>query len=187
MCPVTGVILAGGRGRRFDGRDKGLLELSGRPLIEHVLRALAPQVDEILINANRNLPVYERYGYRVVADTVPEYQGPLAGMLAGLRQAQYGTVAIVPCDMPYLPDCLVSRLGQVQAEGDADVVIPHDGGRSHPVICLMRRVCADHIESWLAQGRYRVGEWVSAQRHAVADFSDMPDGFRNINRPGDLP
>lgn len=186
MNPVSGIILAGGRGRRFDGRDKGLIEVSGYPLLEHVLQTLSPQVDELLINANRNLPVYERYGYRVMTDTVPDYPGPLAGMLAGLREARYDAVVTVPCDMPYLPDCLVSRLLQAQVTGGADVVIPHDGERSHPVICLMRRACADSIEPWLARGRHGVGEWVRAQRHAVADFSDMPACFRNINRPEDL-
>jgi len=186
MHPVTGVILAGGRGSRLKGEDKGLVEVSGRPLIEFALQALVPQCGEIIINANRNWLLYEGYGHRVVADTLPGYPGPLAGMLAGLRQARYDPVIFIPCDMPYLPACLVSRMRQTMNAANAGVVIPYDGERTHPVVCLMQRACMDAIESWLAQGRHRVGEWVRSQRHTQADFTDMPSCFRNINRPEDL-
>jgi molybdopterin-guanine dinucleotide biosynthesis protein A len=96
--PVTGVILAGGQGRRMGGSDKGLVEVEGWPLIDHVIAALAPQVQQLLINANRNIEAYERYGHPVVPDELPGFQGPLAGMLAGLRNATNTYVVFVPCD-----------------------------------------------------------------------------------------
>ena len=182
---VTGAVLAGGRGSRMDGRDKGLVELAGRPMVEYVLDALRPQTAALLINANRSLERYRRYGVPVVSDRLAEYPGPLAGMAAALRAAETPWVVTAPCDGPLVPDDLVARLGAAaQAEG-TDVAVAHDGERLQPVYALMRRELAPDLEAFVAGGGRRVNQWLSGQRMAVADCSDCPSAFLNVNRPDD--
>ena len=183
---ITGVILAGGRGRRMGGADKGLVEFRGRPLVEHVIDAIRSQVDAIMINANRNLPNYERYGYPLVPDGLPGHPGPLAGMLAGLQKASTDSVLFVPCDTPALPADLAQRLSVTMLENKADICIPGDGMRSHPVIALMKCTLQQSLQAYLIAGGRRVEDWVLAQNHAVADFSDSPASFHNLNHPDDL-
>jgi molybdenum cofactor guanylyltransferase len=183
--PVSGVILAGGRGRRLGGRDKGLVTLQGRPLVEYVIAALAPQVSGIVINANRNISLYERYGYPVVVDVLPDYQGPLAGILAGLLHVQ-GDIIVVPCDALWLPPDLVVRLWRALAQGTADVGIAHDGKRLQPLYSLLKRTLNVSLEQHLRQGRHKVEDWMREQRLAIVDFSDIPQGFRNLNTVHDL-
>jgi molybdopterin-guanine dinucleotide biosynthesis protein A len=109
---ITGVILAGGRGRRMGGVDKGLQELRGRPLLAWVIERFGPQVDELLINTNQNGDRYAVFGHRVLADQIPDFAGPLAGLHAALTAATHSLLATVPCDAPFLPDDLVLRLLQ---------------------------------------------------------------------------
>lgn len=183
--PVCGVILAGGRGRRLGGRDKGLVTVQGHPLIEYVLAALAPQVNGIVINANRNRSQYKRYRYPVVNDLLPDYPGPLAGILAGLHHVR-GDIVIVPCDALSLPPDLVVRLRQALAQGKADVSIAHDGNRLQPLYALLKRTLNVSLEQHLRRGRYKVEDWMRGQRFAIADFSDVPQGFCNLNTMEDL-
>ena len=107
---VTGVVLAGGLSRRMDRVDKGLALLDGKPMVRHVIERFAPQVGELIINANQHADAYGAYGYRVIADVIDGFAGPLAGLHAALSVAGFPLVATVPCDSPFLPDDLVARL-----------------------------------------------------------------------------
>lgn len=184
--PITGVILAGGRGRRFSGKDKGLVEVGGRPLVEYAIEFLKAETSELIISANRNIPDYERYGLTVVSDTLPDYQGPLAGMLTGLQNATYDDVIFVPCDMPALPPDLVRRMYATLTDSNANVCIPHDGERTHPVIAIIKRSLDGALQEYLSAGNRKVEDWMTAQRFVVADFPDTPESFRNVNRPDDV-
>lgn len=168
------------------GCDKGLVEVEGGPLIDRVIAALAPQVQQLLINANRNIQRYERYGYPVVPDELPGYQGPLAGMLTGLRSASSSHVVFVPCDAMSLPPDLVARLWAALRAADALVSVAHDGTRLHPVFALLDRRLADSLDRFLEAGGHGVEDWVRQQQYAVADFSDCPERFANLNTPEDL-
>ena len=159
--------------------------MQGRPLIEHVITALAPQVSRIVINANRNRSRYERYGYPVVADVLPDYPGPLAGMLSGLRHVR-GDIVVVPCDALSLPPDLVMRLWQALAQGKADISVAHDGARLQPLYAVLKRTLAGSLEGYLRQGRHKAEDWMREQRLAIADFSDVPQDFRNLNTVEDL-
>lgn len=180
---VTGLVLAGGRGRRMGGSDKGLVPLAGRPMVEHVIEALRPQVGPILISANRNLERYACYGYPVIADDPGDYLGPLAGVATVLRQRAPGLMVTVPCDAPLLPPDLVARLLGAREASDADAAMVHDGRRSQPVFVLLHGRVAPSLEAYLAGGGRRVDAWLGQLRTAVADFGDRADAFVNVNDP----
>jgi molybdopterin-guanine dinucleotide biosynthesis protein A len=182
---VTGVILAGGLARRMGGVDKGLVELAGRPMVEHVLAALRPQVGPILINANRNLDRYSAYGYPVIDDTLPGYLGPLAGVLSAMQRLATGYLVTVPCDAPRLAPDLVSRLFDAGVTNGADVAVATDGRRQQPVFLLLRAGLTPALESYLAGGGRRVDTWLARLRLVEADFSDAPDTFINVNDPAE--
>lgn len=178
---VTGLLLAGGRATRMDGRDKGLIEIAGRPLASHVLGTIRPQVEDVLINANRNLEAYATLGPAVVPDSIDGYLGPLAGVLAGLQRATTPLVAILPCDSPFVPPDFVERMRA--GIGDAEIAVAHDGERRQPVFMLLRTVLASDLEAWLAAGGRKIDAWYTHHRVADVDFSDRPDAFININTP----
>lgn len=183
---ITGVILAGGRGRRFGGADKGLLPLHGRPLIEHVIAALRPQVAELLISANRNLERYAAYGCRVLPDTLADHPGPLAGMLSALRAAATPYVLSAPCDVPAPPADLAARLGAALVQAQSQAAVAVCGGQVQPVFALLHRALADDLQEYLAGGGREAGAWLRRQHAANADFSDRPQAFENVNTPEDL-
>lgn len=183
--PLTGAVLAGGRGRRMDGRDKGLIPLAGRPAVEYVLERVAPQVDRILINANRNRDAYAAYGHPVHPDRSGDYAGPLAGMATALAAAETDRILTVPCDTPWLPPDLADRLLQVRAAAGAEIATVHDGRTSHPVIALLDRGLLESLEAYLAEGERKIDRWYARHRLALADFSDCPEAFTNINSPAD--
>lgn len=183
---ITGVILAGGRGRRVGGADKGLLPLRGRPLIEYVLAALRPQVGELLISANRNLERYAAYGCRVLADDLPDYPGPLAGMLRALRATHTPYLLSVPCDVPALPADLAARLGEALVRERSRAAVAVCGGQRQPVFALLHRDLAGDLQTYLEGGGREVGAWWIRQSAASADFSDHAHAFENMNTPDDL-
>ena len=183
---ITGVILAGGEARRMGGGDKGLVDLCGKPLIEHALAALSPQVDAIIINANRNRERYGGYGYPVVADNREGFQGPLAGMLSCLEQAETEFLVTVPCDSPLLPRDLVERLFRQLSEEEAEISVAHNGSRMQPVFTLMFASLASSMQAFLDGGQRKIDRWFEGHRLAVTDFSDKPDCFRNVNNPVEL-
>ena len=182
---VTGVILAGGRSRRMGGRDKGLMRLAGRPLIEYVITALRPQVDHLVINANRNLDAYAAYGCRVVADAIDGYLGPLAGIASAMLVARTQYVLAVPCDCPFLPRDLAKRMLDAIKRERVEVCVAHDGRRIQPVFVLLRRDLAQDLLEDLNSGACKAELWVKSRRFAPADFSDDPWAFWNINTPQD--
>lgn len=183
---ITGVILAGGKSRRMDGNDKGLVPLNSRAMIEYVIEKLAPQVDEVLINANRNLDSYGHFGYPVITDSIEGYAGPLAGMAAAIQACDSEYILTTPCDGPWVPADLVTRLfTQLKKEG-ASLSTAHDGQRLQPVFTLIHRKLLPSILSYLESGERRLGYWVKQQKPALTDFSDQPEVFFNVNSPAEL-
>lgn len=186
---VTGLVLAGGLGRRMsddgNGLDKGLVALRGRPMVAHVIERLAPQVGPLLINANRHANAYRAFGPPVVADDIEGFAGPLAGLHAGLRAAGTPFVATVPCDAPLLPADLVARLAGAFDAAGADVAVARTGAQPHPVFLLARRSLLPHLEAFLATGRRRVDAWYASLRVAEVDFGDAAP-FVNINTRAEL-
>ena len=181
--PITAVILAGGRATRMGGQDKGLVQLAGRPMIAHVLAALAPQVEWLVVNANRNLDRYAAFGWPVVRDEDTGFLGPLAGLAAGMRAASTALVMTAPCDCPLLPPDLASRLHHALEESGADIAVPHDGERLQPVFMLVRRALKDSLEAYLGSGGRKIDRWFEHHDLAEVDFSDRPDTFVNVNDP----
>ena len=187
---ITGLILAGGRGQRLGGVDKGLQPWRGLPLVDHALARLAPQVRAVMISANRNAADYATRAARVLADASDDFPGPLAGILAGLRAASTPWLAVVPCDSPLLPPDLFERLAR--GLGDArGAVAQRDHGagglRLEPVCCLLSATLADDLAHYLAEGGRKVEGWVA--RHSTPVLFDRPEdaaAFANINTPADL-
>lgn len=191
MCPflftdITGIVLAGGRGSRMGGQDKGLVLIGGKPMVGYVLDALAPQVGTTIVNANRNAKRYAALGSPVVRDVQGGFLGPLAGMLSGMRAANTEFVLTVPCDSPLIRADLAVRLhNQLQRDG-AEICVAHDGERPHPVIALIRRALHPSMAAFLEAGERKIDRWY-AQHHTVyADFSDDAASFANINRAEEL-
>lgn len=151
------------------GRDKGLVAYRDRPLIDHVIERIAPQVDELLISANRNLDEYARRGYRVLTDALPDFQGPLAGVLVGLQAAQPGWLLVVPCDMPHLPGDLAARLMAV-AQGRS-LVAAEDSARSHPAVMLIHTSLAGKLAAYLQGGKRSVHGFQENVGFATASFA----------------
>jgi len=184
MGGVTGIVLAGGQGRRMGGVDKGLQPLHGRPMVAHVLARLTPQVDEILINANQNLATYEGFGHRVVPDAIGGFAGPLAGLHAGLGAATHELAVTVPCDSPFLPLNLVARLASFLKEND--LAVAKTGDQAHPVFALVRASVRASLETFLAGGGRKIDAWYAALKVVEVPFDDDADAFRNINTREEL-
>jgi len=183
---ITGVVLAGGQGSRMGGVDKGLQEFRGKPMVAHALERLQPQVDEILINANRNAEAYARFGHRVIADDIEGFAGPLAGFERGLAHASGDLVVTVPCDSPFLPRDLVARLRDGLERDGAEVAVAITGDQPHPVFCLMRRGVHESLRSFLASGQRKIDRWYPGLRSTLVAFDDEADAFMNINTREEL-
>ncbi len=186
MAKITGVILAGGQGRRMGGIDKGLRELRGKPMIEWVLERFAPQVDAVLINANQNLDVYARFGHSVITDEIGGYAGPLAGLQSALSKARDPLVATVPCDSPFLPADLVARLNSALQARQTQLAVARTGDQPHPVFCLCRRDVLPHLTQFLASGGRKIDAWYATLRVVEVAFDDAAEAFSNINTPEEL-
>lgn len=183
---ITGVVLAGGLGRRMGGADKGLQELDGRPMAAHVIERLAGQVDELLVNANQNAERYAAFGYRVVPDAITGFAGPLAGLHAALSAATHPLVATAPCDSPFLPADLVSRLHAALVASQAQFAVARTFDQPHPVFCLCRRELLPQLEAYLVAGERRFERWYSALKVVEVAFDDEAAAFENINTREDL-
>ncbi len=186
MTGITGLILAGGQGRRMGGVDKGLRELRGRPMVAWVLDRFAPQVNEIVINANQNLDTYAKFGHRVVADEIDGFAGPLAGLQCGLSTARYPLVATAPCDSPFLPADLVIRLKAALDEQQAQLAVARTGDQPHPVFCLCQREVLPHLTQFLTNGGRKIDAWYSTLRVVEVAFDDEAEAFSNINTREEL-
>ena len=183
---TTGIILAGGQGSRMGGIDKGLRDFRGRPLVGHAIERLAPQVDELLINANRNPEAYSRFGYPVIADEIEGFAGPLAGFERGLAHAKGELVVTVPCDSPFLPMDLVERLENARAAASADLAVAKTGDQAHPVFSLMRRSVHESLREFLSSGQRKIDRWYGALAIVEVAFDDQPEAFLNINTLDEL-
>ena len=181
---ITGVVLAGGKATRMGGKDKGLLELNGQPLWQHVADKLAGQVDTVVISANRNLAVYETSGYPVIQDSLPDFPGPLAGMLAVMQQVNSAWFLFCPCDTPTIPEDLATRLRA--GLNDAPAVWVFDGERDHPAIAMMHRQLVPFLTDYLASGERRVMVALRQAGGKAVDCSDIQSAFINVNTPEDL-
>ncbi len=187
---ITGLVLAGGRGSRMGGVDKGLQLHAGKPLALHAIDRLRPQVGPLMINANRNLETYASFGAPVVPDALADYPGPLAGMLAGLEHCATPYLATVPCDTPNFPLDLVACLAQAITENDADVAMATtreaDGTEQvQPVFCLLKASLHASLEAYLRSGERKIDRWTRQQRSVRAVFDD-DRAFFNANTPEDL-
>ena len=183
---VTGVILAGGQGSRMGGIDKGLQLFRGKPMAQHAIERLAPQVDELLVNANRNPEAYARFGHRVIADEIEGFAGPLAGFERGLAHARGDLVVTAPCDSPFLPADLVSRWRGALLDADAQLAVAKTGEQAHPVFSLMRRSVHGSLRDFLASGQRKIDRWYAALAIVEVAFDDEPDAFLNINTREEL-
>nr|WP_268903999.1 molybdenum cofactor guanylyltransferase MobA [Cedecea colo] len=176
--------MAGGRATRMGGQDKGLVMLNGLPLFEHVINRLAPQVANLAISANRNLEKYQLSGLKILKDVLPDYPGPLAGMLSAMQELDNEWFLFCPCDTPMIPEDLAARLWK--ARGQYPAVWVNDGERDHPTIVLIHRSLALPLESYLAAGERRVMVFLrGAGGHAVI-FPYQQQNFINVNSPEDL-
>jgi len=186
---ITGLVLAGGRATRMGGLDKGLQPYQGLPLVRHVLNRLTPQVASVMINANRNLTEYEAMGVPVWPDELPDFPGPLAGMLAGLGHCRTPYLATVPCDSPLLPMDLVARLtaGLVQDDAEMATAYTREGGQlfPQPVFCLMKVSLLDRLRAFIQSGERKTGAWPRSQHNAQVIF-EQAAAFMNINTLDEL-
>jgi molybdopterin-guanine dinucleotide biosynthesis protein A len=183
---ITGVVFAGGQGRRMGGVDKGLVALGGRPLVAHVIARLAPQVGALVINANQNRDRYASFGYPVVADVVPDFAGPLAGLHAGIATATTPYVVTSPCDSPFLPLDLVARLAAAFDAQPIDLAVARTFAQPHPVFSLVRSDVRPHLEAFLRGGGRKIDAWYATLRVVEVGFDDEPEAFRNINTVAEL-
>jgi len=186
MTRVTGVVLAGGQGSRMGGVDKGLQPFRGKPMVAHAVERLAPQVDELLINANRNPEAYAALGHRVIADEIEGFAGPLAGFERGLAHASGDLVVTVPCDSPFLPADLVARLRAALEREGADLAVAKTGDQAHPVFSLMRREVHESLRAFLTSGQRKIDKWYAALKVVEVAFDDEADAFMNINTREEL-
>ena len=177
---ITAVILAGGEARRMGGIDKGLIELDGKPLIEHVIARLTSQTSNIIISANRNIEQYQTYDYPVITDQIKN-QGPLGGILSALLQCKSDWLLTVPCDCPHLPFDLAQRITNTANQTDARLFTAHDGGRSQPLFSLIHRDLTASLQAYLAANNQKAGLWLAQQGTVKVNFSDQPNAFSNIN------
>ena len=183
---VTGIVLAGGQGRRMGGVDKGLVPLAGRPMVAHVLERLAPQVGPILVNANQNDSAYAALGCPVVPDAIGGFAGPLAGLHAGLARARTPYAVTVPCDSPFLPADLVARLSAALVRAGAALAVARTFDQPHPVFALVRRDVFPNLTAFLAGGGRKIDAWYASLVVVEVPFDDCADAFRNINTRDEL-
>ena len=163
------------------GVDKGLVVLGGKPLVAHVIERLAPQVKQIIISANRNLPEYRNWADTVIKDSIGEYDGPLAGMASGLEVSTTDYVLTVPCDSPLLALDLANRMYGKLTSAKAKVAVASDGKRLQPVFMLIHRSLLTSMEAFLQAGERKIDKWFDQHAVTVVDFSDEPETFININ------
>ncbi len=182
---ISGVVLAGGQGRRMGGVDKGLQPLNGKPMVQWVLERFAPQVDSVLINANQNVERYAAFGYPVVCDRISGFAGPLAGLHAALSTVGHSLVATVPCDAPLLPSDLVVRLADALQAHAVPIAVARTHKQPHPVFCLCKREVLPNLSDYLESGGRRFEHWYAGLSAIEVEF-DEAEAFSNINTLDDL-
>lgn len=186
---ITGLILAGGKGTRMGSVDKGLQVFRGKPMVEHVLQRLRPQVGKLIINANRHLDMYEALGTPVCPDEFSGFAGPLAGLHAGLSHCETPYLVTAPCDSPFLPMDLVDQLSEALAAAKADIAVAvtgkSDTRQRHPVFCLLATHLKNDLADYLGKGGRKMDAWFAKYPQVEVQFLDE-SAFANINTPDDL-
>ncbi len=183
---ITGLILAGGRGSRMGSVDKGLQVFRGRPMIAQVLERFAPQVDDVLVNANRNADQYASLGHRVIADAIEGFAGPLAGLHTGMTHTTSPLIVTAPCDSPFLPADLVARLRHGMDTAGAELAVAKTFDQPHPVFCLAHTSLAPHLYEFLASGQRKIDKWYASLKVVEVAFDDEEQAFSNINTLDEL-
>jgi molybdopterin-guanine dinucleotide biosynthesis protein A len=187
---ITGLILAGGRAQRMGGIDKGLIPFHGKPLIESAISRIKPQVNSILINANRSITKYSHYGYPVLMDETPDFSGPLAGFSVGLKHCKTPYLLTSPCDSPLLPTDLAKNMATELEDNNLELVFASskeaDGKVwSQPVFCLMKSSLQDSLNAFLSKGDLKIDRWFKELRSGTVVF-ESPQAFANVNTPEEL-
>jgi molybdopterin-guanine dinucleotide biosynthesis protein A len=183
---VAGVILAGGRARRMNNQDKGLVNFKGSPMVSYAIAALAPVVDCMFINANRNIDQYRQFGWPVISDQTDSFDGPLAGILTAMDHADADVLVVIPCDSPLIKTEHLQKLLLTRAENNADVAVAFDGVRLHPVFLAIKTSLQTSLQDYLADGQRKVAVWLDRQNLVKVDFSNEPEVFCNVNTMTEL-
>lgn len=178
---VGAVVLAGGLARRMGGQDKGLVSLAGQPMISYATRTLAPLVDSLVINANRNQQAYEQLGLPVISDRREGHLGPLSGLSSALHAMDTDYVFMCPCDSPFIQGELFAALLSTCLSSDSDVAVPHDGQRLQPVFCLVHRRVEDSLNAFLDAGERKIDRWFEQLAMSVVPAEPYANSFLNIN------
>lgn len=184
--PISAVILAGGRATRMGGVDKGLVLLNHKPLIAHVIARLTPQVDEILLNVNREFAQYQTMGLPLLPDQTADFIGPLAGFYQGLTHAKHDYLLTVPCDAPLLPPDLAMRLMAALQQNKATIAVARSQNHAHPVFSLCKKTVLPSLQAYLAAQGRKVSEWQKNLAYTEVDFSDQAPAFTNLNTLDEL-
>lgn len=178
---VSGVILAGGLARRMNQQDKGLVLFKNKPMISYALQAILPVVDELLINANRNIDKYQQLNYPVISDASNDFAGPLAGVLAALNVCENNSLLVIPCDSPFMTAEGLQTLLTEHRSSQADIAVAFDGERIHPVFMVIKSSLKGSLQNYLALGERKIDHWFAQHHWVKVDFSANPEFFSNIN------
>jgi molybdenum cofactor guanylyltransferase len=181
----AGLILAGGMGRRMDSRDKGLIIFRGKAMVAHVIERLLPQVNSLIINANRTIETYAEFGFPMVSDAVSGFAGPLAGLHAGMRACESEWLVTAPCDSPFLPSDLVARLHDAATKENAEIAVAVTDGFAQPVFAIYKTSLLESLEAFLNSGERKIDAWTAKHRVANVVFDDA-NAFANINTIAEL-
>ncbi len=183
---ITGVVLAGGLGRRMGEQDKGLVVFNKKPLIEHIITSLQPQCASLIINANRNIDTYSQYGFAVASDLHSGFQGPLAGIAASMRACNTEWIITVPCDGPHVHKDYVERMRLALLEGAGQIAVARDQHRLQPVYALISADLVLDLEAYLRSGERKIDRWYQQYNLIEVDFSYNAAMFENFNTPEQL-
>ena len=178
---VSGVILAGGLARRMNKQDKGLVPFDNKALITYALQAMSPVVDELFINANRNIEQYQQFDYPVISDVQSDFAGPLAGVYAALNVCEHEVLLVIPCDSPFITADGLQTLLAEHERSQADIAVAFDGNRIHPVFMAIQSSLKNSLQGYLAQGERKIDRWFEQHNWVKVDFSANPEFFSNIN------
>lgn len=183
---ISAVILAGGKARRMGGQDKGLQILGKQSLIQHVIHRLQPQVHDISINANRSQTEYEKFGFPIFSDELPDFQGPLSGMLTALEKTKSGFILFTPCDTPFFPTNLLDKLKSAVKNDRTLIAYACDEEREHPVFCLISVQLKEKLRHYLASGERRLLQFMNENGGISVKFTKEEGNFENFNTLDDL-
>ncbi|MFQ3324147.1 MAG: molybdopterin-guanine dinucleotide biosynthesis protein A [Pseudomonadales bacterium] len=177
----SAIILAGGEGQRMGGVDKGLMEWRNKPLIQHVIERLAPQVDEIIISCNRNIEQYQAFGYTCIKDSSTDFLGPLAGIASCVTAAKHDLILLCPCDTPLIPENLLARLNERRQSSAASAIVASDGNKEHYSHALLTKMFAETAQQQLLAERKSLRAWFDTTNWQCADLGENTKAFMNIN------